>query len=193
MKTSHILLAVGGVAVISILMLVFAVIGTFNSFSRVETKVVAIQTDNKNVLDNTRKSIREAGAVSAQEVEALEKIIVGYAEARGEGGNGGDNNVVSIGMVKEAVPSITSIETLKRLQNIVVAGRREWQAAQTKLIDVKREGDEMLAVFPSGPILRMFGKKPIEITVVTSTETEGNFQTGKDDSQWIGNPKPAEK
>jgi hypothetical protein len=93
-------------------------------------------------------------------------------------------------MVREAVPSITSIATLTRLQNIVVAGRKEWQASQTKLIDVKRQGDEMLATFPSGAILRMFGKKAIEIKIVTSTETEGNFATGKDDGQWIETPNP---
>lgn len=175
------------------LMIIFSVIGTFNDFSRIETKAKAVQTDNRNVLDNTRKAIREAASVSDAEVSALEKIIVGYAAARGEGGNGGDNNTVSIGMLREAVPSITSVETLSRLQNIVVAGRREWQSAQTRLIEIKRQGDEMLAVFPSGFILRTFGRSPIEIKIVTSSETEENFQTGKDDSQWIGQPKDSGK
>ncbi len=191
---THITLGVIGIVGVIGLMLLFSVIGTFNDYSRIETKAKAVQTDNTNVLDNTRKAIREAASVSDTEVEALEKIIVGYAEARGEGGNGGDNNTVSIGMVKEAVPSITSIDTLKRLQNIVVAGRREWQAAQTKLIEVKRQGDEMLAVFPSGFILRTFGKQPIEIQVVTSAETKENFKTGEDNSQWIpSKSKPVEQ
>lgn len=193
MNTKHIALAVAAVIVVIILMIVFALIGTVNDFSRIETRATAIQTDNRNVLDNTRKAIREAASVSSQEVEALERIIVGYADARGPNEGGGDNNVVSIGMVREAVPSITSIDTLKRLQNIVVAGRREWQAAQTKLIDVKRQGDEMLAVFPSGPVLRFFGKGPIEIQIVTSTETESNFATGKDEGQWIGTPGKLEQ
>lgn len=193
MNKTHITLGVIATVAVIGLMIVFSIIGTFNGYARIETKAKAVQTDNRNVLDNTRKAIREAAAVSDTEVEALEKIIVGYAEQRGEGGNGGDNNTVSIGMVREAVPSITSIATLTRLQNIVVAGRREWQAAQTKLIEVKRQGDEMLAVFPSSVILSVFGKSPIDIQIVTSTETEDNFRTGTDDSQWIGKPKPAEQ
>jgi hypothetical protein len=185
MKPVHITLAVIGVIVVIVLAVIFAIIGTLNDYSRIENKAKAVQTDNHNVLDNTRKSIREAGAVSEQEVEALEKIIIGYANARGAGPNGGDNNTISIGMVTEAVPSITSIETLKRLQNIVVAGRKDWQAAQTNLIEIQRQGNDMFTVQPSAYILNTFGKKPIEIQIVTSTETSKNFEDGKDDSQWI--------
>lgn len=188
MKASHIVFAIVGVIVVAVIGCIFAFIGTVNSYSRVEVKAKAAQLDNTNVLDNTRKAIREAAAVSSTEVEALERIIVGYADARGSNEGGGDNNVVSIGMVREAVPSITSIETLAKLQNIVVAGRKDWQAAQTRLIEIQRQGNEMLAVFPSNVILGFMGKQPVEITVVTSSETEDNFKTGKDDSQWIETP-----
>ena len=177
---------------IGVLMLIFAIIGTVNSYSRLEVKAKAVQTDNTNVLDNTRKAIREAAQVSDAEVDALTKIIVGNSEARGSGPDGGQNNGISIGMVTEAVPGITSIETLKRLQNIIVAGRKEWQASQTRLIEVKRQADEQLAVFPGSMILGMMGKKEIEIVVVTSSETEDNFASGKDDRSWIETPN-AEK
>lgn len=193
MKASHIVIAVLGIIAVAVIGCIFAFIGTINSYSRIEVKATAAQKDNTNVLDNTRKMIREAASVSDTEVTALEKIIVGYADARGSNEGGGDNNVVSIGMVREAVPSITSIETLAKLQNIVVAGRKDWQAAQTRLIEIQRQGNEMMAVFPSNVILGFMGKKPVEITIVTSSETEGNFKTGKDDSQWIGTPDKAEK
>ncbi len=188
MKTNYILAALGGLLLLGII-LVASVISTINTYSRIEVKAKAAQTDNRNVLDNTRKAIREAAAVSDTEVAALEKIIVGYAEARGSNEGGGDNNTVSIGMVREAVPSITSIETLARLQNIIVAGRKDWQSAQTRLIDIQRQGNEMLAVFPGSMILGIAGKQPVEITIVTSSETEGNFATGKDDGTWIDTTK----
>jgi len=177
----------GGAAVVVglIIMVIIAFVGTMNSYSRIEVKAAALQTDNKNVLDNTRKAIREAASVSDKEVEALTNIITGYADSRGPNPDGGDNNIISMGMVTEAVPSITDIKTLGRLQNIVVAGRKDWQAAQTHLIEVKRRGDEMMAVFPSSLILSMVGKQPIDITVITSQETEGNFATGKDDGSWL--------
>ena len=185
MKTRIVL---GGVAAILLfaLIAIVAVVSTLNGYARVSTKAAAVQADNKNVLDNTRKAIREAAAVSDREVDALMSIMVGYAEARGPNQGGGDGNAISIGMVTEAVPSIASVQTLAKLQNIVVAGRKDWQAAQTNLIELKRQGDEMLALFPSGAILGMFGREPIEITVVTSRETEGNFESGEDNGSWIG-------
>lgn len=193
MNKSYVILGSIGAAIIAFIAILFTCIGTMNSYSRLEVKAKAATTDNRNVLDNTRKSVREAAAVSSTEVAALEKLIVGYAEARGSNEGGGDNNVVSIGMVREAVPSITTVETLTKLQNIVVAGRKDWQAAQTRLIEIKRQGDEMLAVFPGSLVLGMMGKQPIEIQIVTSTETEENFRTGKDDGQWIGEPSKAER
>jgi hypothetical protein len=189
MKTSAIILAVLGAVFGIILLIAFAVLGTVNKYSRLEVRAGAEETNNKNILDNTRKMIREAGVVAKEEVAALEKLIVGYAKARGQNGGGGDNNVVSIGMVQEAVPSITSVDTIKRLSNIASAGRIDWQNAQSKLIEIKRQGDDMLKQQPSGFILSLFGKKEIKVTIITSDETEENFATGKDNSKWLEESK----
>lgn len=191
-KTIAILGTLGGLLILGFI-LVISLVGTFNSYTSLEVNAKNLITDNKNVLDNTRKSIREAGAISDKEVEALVGIISGYAEKRGQNTAGSGANV-TVGMVKEAVPSVTEIKTLNRLMNIVVAGRKDWQAAQTRLIAVKTEGDRMIQQIPGNIILPLLGKRPIDIIIVTSTETESNFATGKDDSQWIeSKPKPVEK
>lgn len=182
-KTLITLSALGGIIILGVILL-FSVIGNFNDYTKLENLAKATQTDNKNVLDNTRKSIREAANISDKEVEALTKIITGYAESRGPN-TAGRGELVTVGMITEAVPSIQRIETLRNLQNILVAGRKDWQYAQTRLADVKRQGDDMLGVVPSGSILKLFGKKPIDIVIVTSTETEANFKTGKDDANWV--------
>lgn len=184
MNKTTVFIGIGAALLLGAVSLIGAMVGTFNDFSRIENKVKACQVDNKNVLDNTRKSIREAAGVSDKEVEALQKIITGYADARGKN-SAGDGSLVTVGSVREAVPGITNIETLKNLQNIVVAGRKDWQFAQSKLLDAKREGDDMFNVFPGNIILPIFGKKQIEVKIVTSSETESNFETGTDDSNWI--------
>lgn len=163
---------------------VSTVISTNNRFVRLEAADSALYLDSQNVLDNTRKKVREAAAVSSKEVEALTAIIVGNSEARGPGPSGG-GGIVSIAAVQEAVPSIQSIDTLKRLQNIVVAARSEWQTAQTKRIENKRHADTMLKEFPSGVILAVLGKSAFEVNLVTSTETQTNFATGVDNGSWI--------
>lgn len=173
----------GGILLLGLILL-FSVIGNYNNYTRLENLAKATQVDNQNVLDNTRKSIREAATVSDKEVEALTNIITGYADARG-GNTAGDGALVTLGMVTEAVPSIQRIETLKNLQNIVVAGRKDWQFSQTRLLEIKRQGDDMINTFPSGAILKFLGKKEIEVVIVTSAETKENFRTGEDNTEWV--------
>jgi hypothetical protein len=182
-KTLIALTALGGIMILGVIF-VITLIGSYNSYTRLENLVKATQTDNTNVLDNTRKSIREAAAVSDKEVEALTNIITGYAEARG-GNTAGDGQLVTVGMVREAVPSIQSIETLKNLQNIVVAGRKDWQFSQTRLLEQKRQADDMITTFPSGMMLKMLGKQEIQVVIVTSAETKENFATGEDNNSWV--------
>lgn len=178
-------LAVGGIlAVIAIV----SVIGTLNDYSRREVKMGALIQDNKNVLDNSRKRIQESAGVSKQEVDALTGIITGYAEKRGPNGATG-GGIVNIAAVREAVPAITDIKTLQTLMNLLNGARSDWQNAQTRLIEEKRLADEKMAVFPSNVILGLFGKKKFDITIVTSEQTEENFRTGKDDSNWIAPSK----
>ena len=183
-KKTIIALSIAAVVLLFGLITIGSIISAVNGYSRLEVKAKAKETDNRNVLDNTRKKVREAGAVSQQEVDALVKIVTGYADARGKN-TAGNGALVTVGSVHEAVPGITDIKTLRNLQNIVVASRQDWQNAQTGLIEVKRQADEKLAVWPSSMILSMLGKQPIEIKVIASEETEGNFASGKDDSSWV--------
>ena len=183
-KTLITSLVTGGSIIFLGLIFLFSAIGSFNSYTKLENLAKATQEDNKNVLDNTRKAIREAAAVSDKEVEALTNIITGYAQARG-GNTAGDGQLVTVGMVREAVPTITEVKTLANLQNILVAGRKDWQFSQTRLLEIKRQGDDMITQFPSGMILKMFGKQEIQVVIVTSAETKENFRTGEDNSSWI--------
>ncbi len=166
------------------LIAVASVIGSLNDYSRLEVRAKAVEQDNRNVLDNSRKRIQESAAISRQEVDALIGIITGYAEKRGPNASGG-GGVINIAAVREAVPSVTEVKTLQTLMNLVNGARADWQNAQTRLIEVKRQADEKLAVFPSNMVLGMFGKKPIDIVIVTSEQTEENFRTGKDNGNWI--------
>jgi hypothetical protein len=173
----------GGVLILGVIFLISG-IGMYNDYTRIENLAKAAQVDNQNVLDNTRKMIREAANVSDKEIEALQKIIVGYADARG-GNTAGSGQMVTVGMVREAVPTITSVETLKQLNNILVSGRKDWMAAQTRLLEIKRQADDAYNSFPSGFILKMFGKQEVKVTIVTSAETKENFETGEDNSTWV--------
>jgi len=184
MTKTVIAMAVAAAVVITLLIFTFATIGNYNDYTRIENLAKAAQKNNENVLDNTRKSIREAANISDKEVEALTNIITGYAEARG-GNTAGSGQLVTVGMVTEAVPGISGVKTLQNLQNILVAGRTDWKNAQKDLLEIKRQADNLIQVFPVGTILKMLGKKEIEVVIVTSKETSQNFESGEDNTEWV--------
>lgn len=175
-------LAVG--FVVMIMVIIGSLVGTNNKYVQITAQHEQQQTNLMNVLDNMRNSVREAAQISDKEVAALRDIIVGTAEARGPGPQGG-SGVISMAMVQEAVPSITSIETLRNLQNILSSSRTNFMRQQTMLLDIERQGNVMYRSFPSGVVLKMFGHDPLSSVIITSSETRQNFETGVSDGSWL--------
>ena len=86
--------------------------------------------------------------------------------------------------VQESVPNVDTT-TMNNLQNIITGSRDAWTMRQKELIDLNRQHDQILNVFPSGFILKMLGRKSINITIITSDKTETAFATGKDNDTQV--------
>jgi len=172
MKTG---LIIGGVIVLGIVMIGSMFISCNNKDVMLRTTMAAQQLDNTSVFDNMGKKISQVAQVSVKQMEMLKEIFQAHAQARS---TGGDNQVMT--WIKESIPNIDTA-TFNNLQNIIVSSRDSWTMSQRKLIDLKREHDQLLQLFPSNIILAMLGKKPFEIKIITSTKTEKAFETGKDD------------
>jgi hypothetical protein len=80
--------------------------------------------------------------------------------------------------IQESNPNFSS-EMYKSLMDKIEAQRSEFAMVQKRLIDIKREDDNLIQQFPGS--LFLSGRKPIEINIVTSTKTENTFKTGKED------------
>lgn len=163
--------------------LVFA--GQFVSLNNDEvdlrTQVEAVQKDNKNVFDNMWKKIAQVSEVTQAERASLEKIIVGYANARATGKTDNNGTALAVGnWVHEAIPNVDNT-TYRNLQNIIVSSRDDFTAHQTQLIDLNRQHDLLLRKFPNNVFFQLLGTKPIVIIVVTSGRSEKAFDSGVDD------------
>jgi len=66
-------------------------------------------------------------------------------------------------------------------RNIIASSRDSWTMRQKELIDLSREHNKLLGLFPGSLVFSILGRKPIDITIVTSSKTEKAFETGKDD------------
>jgi Tfp pilus assembly protein PilV len=170
------------IALITVLVLAVGVIGMSNQEIDLRTVIEAKQVDNQSEYDNMWKTISQSAEVGEQEAKALRDIIVGNSQVRGGLDGNGAPGAINIAALREAVPSITSIQTLNNLQNIVVGKRENWTQRQKELVDIHRQHTALLRRFPSGFILStIFGREEIDITIVTSGRTQQSFETGMDD------------
>ena len=91
-------------------------------------------------------------------------------------------------LVHEAVPTVDT-STFNNLLNIVTSSRDAWTMRQKELIDLKREHDNIIDLFPSNLICMVLGRQKIDIKIVTSSRTGEAFKTGKDDDVDLFNRK----
>jgi hypothetical protein len=170
-------LGIVGIIVLILFVLGGSVIGTFNREVSLRTTIEQKQVDNRSEFDNLWKKISQVAQVTDAQKNAIKEILVGYADARSQGRDG---NGSFINALHEAIPNL-DLTTFNNLQNIIVGSRDGFTMRQKELLDLKREHDKLLRTFPSNIILSMFGRKPIDVMIVTSTKTEKTFETGKDD------------
>ena len=172
------LIGCAGVACIGIIAAIIMaayVIGINNQEVILRATIEQKQKDNTSEFDNMWKKISQVAQVTDAQKNALKEILVSYASARN---NGSDNQVMT--WIKESAPTIDTT-TFNNLQNIIVSSRDSFTFRQKELLDLKREHDILLRQFPSSFILSFFGRKSIDVTIITSSKTEKSFVTGKDD------------
>lgn len=170
------LIIVAVLAVTSVLVLAGWGISLNNQEVSLRTSVEAKQLDNKNQLANMKNKFRETAQVSEKEAQLLTDAFVKYASARS--GNGGGSFAT---LVTEAVPTINPT-TLRNLQNIVESSRNSWTTRQSELVDINRAHTQLLRQFPGNILFGILGRKEISIVIVTSTEAEEAFRTGKEEA-----------
>lgn len=170
---------IGSIVCLFVTGLIMAVIiglwwmSTSNREISIRNQIEAKQIDNKNVYDSTWKQISQCAQVTDAQKTALMDIITGYA--KGRSGNGGGSLATS---VKEAVPSVDTT-TFNQLMNIITVSRSRFERVQTEILDLSREHNNCLTIFPSSIVCS--GRPKIKIDIVTSTRTDNAFITGKDD------------
>lgn len=157
-----------------------------NKETRLRNQITAKQTDNTSEYDNLWKKLSQSAQVTDAQKEALREIIVGNAQARKSGGG----SLATV--VHEAVPTVDT-STFNNLLNIVTSSRDAWTMRQKELIDLKREHDNIIDLFPSNLICMVLGRQKIDIKIVTSSRTGEAFKTGKDDDVDLFNRKKETK
>ena len=160
-----------------------AVVGVANYFhyanygNEQENVVSASYENNKNILGQYSLKVKEAAKVSDKYSEALTKMIEGALSSR----YGDAGSQAAVQWISEQNPNLDSSVFLK-IQQIIEAGRNEYQLAQTTLIDQCRVYKTSLGYLWGGFWLRIAGypKGGLEIKckAITSNYANDAYETG---------------
>lgn len=142
-----------------------------NGEIRLRNQVGAQQESCKVVQDNTWKIISQKAQVKDSYKDAFLKVYPDIMKERHA--NGG----ALMKFVTEANPNF-DISLYKDLSASIEALRTTFTREQNKLIDLKREHDNMIQTFPGSFILA--SRPEIKIQIITSAKTKETYATGEE-------------
>lgn len=163
-----------------VVVLVGGFIGMYFSASnygvRAEAGLEAVWVNNQNVLGQYTLKVQETAQVPDMYKNDLKEIL----QAEFSGRYGKDGSKASMQWIKERSNNFDS-SLYTKIQQIMEAGRNEFQAAQTRLIDQKREYVTALGTVPRSWFLSMAGFPRVDLTKykpVVAADTAKAFETG---------------
>lgn len=143
-----------------------------NGEVRLRNQIAAQQKKNEAVFDNTWKIIQQQAGVAEQHKDAFRQIYGEIMNARYEKSDG-----EMMRWIQEKNPEFDS-SLYSKVMSSIEAQRTIFTREQTKLLDLKREHDNVLQTLPGS--LFVGGRSPIEVIVVTSGKTQQTFATGEE-------------
>lgn len=173
--TKYVLTGIATFILVSAGILAFWAIDLINAEVSLHNKIIAQQEANKAEFDNMKKKIKQNTAVSDKYKDGLIEVLTAYTEGRHT-----DGEKLFMKWSNEAVPVLDS-EMYQQLSNIITSSRDKFTSDQKQLLDLQREYNVLVNTFPNSLLFKAKGVDKIEVIVVTSTETDKAFESGKDD------------
>jgi hypothetical protein len=180
-KGSAVVNAIVGIGVVVTLVatLIGSYISAANYGNRAEQELEAVWVNNQNVLGQYTLKIQEAAQVPSMYKDDLKEVVSAALSAR----YGADGSKAAFQWIKEHNPNVDS-SLYTKLQQIIEAGRNEFQGAQTRLIDVKRTYVTNLGYVWGGFWLKLAGYPKVDLAKykpVIAPDTAQVFERGVQD------------
>lgn len=155
-----------------LVVIVFVVcLGYYNKEVSLRNQFNAQEKANTAIYDNVWKTISQQAEVSDKYKEDFKDVWKSIVEGQNAG------NALNV-FVNRHNPNFDS-KIYVKLMSTIEGSRKEFTNNQVKLVDIKREHDNLRLGMPSSLIV---GSKPeLELKLVTSSKTNETFQTGKED------------
>ena len=166
------------IAVIIVVALILTVMGIGYKNREVELRnqSVAQQEANKNIYDKTWKVVQMKAQIADKYAGEFKEIYTGLMDARYSADSG---NNPAFKWIQEQSPNF-STELYKELGDSISGLRAEFARVQNRLIDIKRDHENLRMKFPSK--LFVGKREALDIQIVTSAKTEEVFNSEREDN-----------
>lgn len=172
--------------VISVAVVVAAIVGiaaisyisAFNFGNQSEQVLIATRENNKNILAQYGQKVQEAAQVPDMMRDDMIKVVTAAVQGR----YGPDGSRATFQWLKEQNPNLDP-QLYRQIQQIIEAGRNDFQNGQTRMIDQKRVYQTALGSFWKGMWLRIAGYPKLnleEFKPVSTDRADDAFQKGKE-------------
>ena len=178
MKLGYVLAIVGIIFVGIIALLGASYVTNFNYGNRAEKTIVAVYTNNQNVLSSYTITVMEMAQIAEMQKDDVLAVVTAAMSSR----YGADGSKAMMQFITEQNPNLDPA-VYRNLQNVIAAGRVKFENNQTKLIDTKRVYETKLGTFWTGMWLRIAGYPSIDLDeykIVVAASTKETFETGID-------------
>jgi len=149
-----------------------------NTANRLEHGLDATWQSNQTILSGYSQKVLEA----AQVPEMMRDDLMKVAREALEGRYGAEGSKAVFQVITEQNP-VVSEQLYVKLQNIIEAGRNQFQTAQDRLIDQKRVYETELNKIPGGFMMRVMGYSRKDLSVykpIITDATARAFETGRE-------------
>lgn len=173
-------LAFIGVSVLLVILTIASIVGytlsVLNTEVSLRNAIAAQDRSNTAQYDKMWKAMQETAGVASQYSEDFKAIYPELIAGRYKSGGG------LMKWIQEHNPTFDT-SLYQRVQIVIESERAATKQGFDKVLDLKREHDNLLDRPVSGLVVSIFGKNRDKTnpTIVTSTATVESFSTGKDD------------
>jgi hypothetical protein len=184
-KFLAVLLGIFGLLFVAAVIAGFTIYGYFSKEVRLRNEFVKQQEVNVVIYDNVWKTIAQEAEIKETYKDEFKEVW----EVISKGNSANSAGALSV-FINRHNPKFDSRITLK-LMNTIEGSRKEFTNNQVKLIDIKREHDDLR----KSPLSGLFvGSKPeLELKLVTSDKTDDAFKTGKENDVSLKKDKKDKK
>lgn len=172
--------------VLAVVTMLLIYVSCHNREVRLRNEAAAQQQNLEVVYDATWKIIQQKAGVSSQYADDFKNIYPELIEGRYGDVRGG----AIMSWITEHNPEFDTSLYLD-LMGSIEAERTKFAREQKRLLDIKREHDDLRQTFPGS--IFVGGRPEIEVMLVASTKTQDVFEAGKEDEIGLFGPDKSSK